>query len=358
MSGVDVVVPCYNYARFLPRCVDALLAQQGVDVRVLVIDDASKDGTPEVGRALAARDARVTFRRHETNLGHIATYNEGLLGWASAPYSLLISADDVVAPGAFARATAFMDAHPEVGVTYGMARVIRNDDAPPEPGPPDPETRILDGAGFLAHCCALAYCPVSTPTAIVRTSEQHAVGGYTPELPHSGDLEMWMRFALRGSVGVLRATQAYYRWHDANMGAAYYDRVLGDRREFMHACERVLDTGAARARFPDAPRWLAAMRAEVGRGALRAARVAFDRGDVAATRAWFEFATEVAPALRGSRAWWRSRASLAMGPAAFRALRAVSYRVRGLAPPPSTEGTHFTGFRAGETVGWWPGQAG
>jgi len=50
VSSVDVVIPCYNYARFLSRCVDSVLQQQGVDVRVLIIDDASSDDTPGLRR--------------------------------------------------------------------------------------------------------------------------------------------------------------------------------------------------------------------------------------------------------------------------------------------------------------------
>src|SRR5690606_779741 len=121
MSSVDVVVPCYNYAHFLPRCVGSILDQEGVDVRMLIIDDASPDDTPAVAQALAAQDSRVEYRRHATNLGHIATYNEGLLGWAQAKYSLLLSADDALAPGALARAAAVMDRDETIGMTYGMA---------------------------------------------------------------------------------------------------------------------------------------------------------------------------------------------------------------------------------------------
>jgi cellulose synthase/poly-beta-1,6-N-acetylglucosamine synthase-like glycosyltransferase len=99
MSAVDLVVPCYNYARFLSRCISSILSQADVDVRVLIIDDTSSDDTPEVGLRLAAMDSRVKFRRHEQNRGHIATYNEGLLEWATAKYSMLISADDLLAPG-------------------------------------------------------------------------------------------------------------------------------------------------------------------------------------------------------------------------------------------------------------------
>src|SRR5262249_2335677 len=76
MASVDVIVPCYNYGRFLEECVRSVLNQDGVDVKVLIIDDASSDNTPEVGRALAAADPRVEYRRHAANQGHIATYNE------------------------------------------------------------------------------------------------------------------------------------------------------------------------------------------------------------------------------------------------------------------------------------------
>ena len=50
MSSVSVVIPCYNYGHFLEEAVgSALTGQDGVDVRVLIIDDASGDGTFEQG---------------------------------------------------------------------------------------------------------------------------------------------------------------------------------------------------------------------------------------------------------------------------------------------------------------------
>src|SRR5262245_4914881 len=111
MSSVDVIIPCYNYARYVGDCARSVLDQPGVDVRVLIIDDASSDDTPTVGRELAA-DPRIEFRRHKQNIGHIATYNEGI-EWTSGDYLLLISADDMLAPGAVARAAAVMDRHPD-----------------------------------------------------------------------------------------------------------------------------------------------------------------------------------------------------------------------------------------------------
>src|SRR3954453_7878821 len=83
LSTVSVVIPCYRYGDYLPASVrSALDNQPGVDVRVLIIDDASPDDSADKAHALAASDDRIEVWVHEQNRGHIATYNEGLLEWA------------------------------------------------------------------------------------------------------------------------------------------------------------------------------------------------------------------------------------------------------------------------------------
>ena len=51
-----VVIPCYNYGRFLPASVGSALAQEEVAVDVLIVDDASPDGSGDIAEALAADD--------------------------------------------------------------------------------------------------------------------------------------------------------------------------------------------------------------------------------------------------------------------------------------------------------------
>src|SRR6185312_8610608 len=111
VNTVDVVIPCYRYARYLSQSVSSVLSQSGPSVRVLIIDDASPDETPAVAARLRAGDARVSVRRHEANAGHIASYNEGI-AWASAKYTMLLSADDYLLPDALARAVDLMDRYP------------------------------------------------------------------------------------------------------------------------------------------------------------------------------------------------------------------------------------------------------
>ena len=71
MSKVNVVVPCYNYGRFLADCVSGALDDQpGMDVRVLIIDDASQDDSAEIAQKHAASDDRVDVRVHRQQGPH------------------------------------------------------------------------------------------------------------------------------------------------------------------------------------------------------------------------------------------------------------------------------------------------
>lgn len=119
---VSVVIPCYNYGRFLADCVEGIVTQDGVDVRILIIDDASTDDSAAIAADIAAGDPRVDLVVHDRNKGHIATYNEGLLEWADGDYSVLISADDKLTPGSLQRATTVLEENPAVGFTYGAIR--------------------------------------------------------------------------------------------------------------------------------------------------------------------------------------------------------------------------------------------
>src|SRR5215831_19309230 len=148
---VDVLVPCYNYARFLPQCVASVLSQQGVDVRVLIIDDASTDNSADVGAELARQDARVEFVRHPVNKGHIATYNEGI-EWVDGTYWMLLSADDMLLPGALRRATDVMERHPNVGLTYGRAFLLRpHGEVPDSEDVQLGEHHLMTGLEYIAY---------------------------------------------------------------------------------------------------------------------------------------------------------------------------------------------------------------
>jgi glycosyltransferase involved in cell wall biosynthesis len=239
MAKFDVVVPCYNYGRFLTDCVRSILDQSVPDVRILIIDDASSDSSVDIARRLVDSDSRVQLIAHSTNKGHIATYNEGI-EWAASDYFLLLSADDLLAPGAFERAANVMDAHPEIGLTYGECPVWLRDR--PRPVIDPVQGLRWTKQDLVADMCRTASDFVATATAIARTSVQKTVGGYRPSLPHSGDLEMWLRFGAHAEVARIDAVQAIYRKHATAMSNAYLAEMLSEYTQRKAAFDSFFET--------------------------------------------------------------------------------------------------------------------
>ena len=312
MTQVDVVVPCYNYGRYLERCVKSVLDQPGVAVRVLIIDDCSTDETMDVGQRLAASDRRITYRRHATNHGHIATYNEGLLDWVTGDYCLLISADDVVAPGAIVRAALVLDHHPKVGLCYGHQIVFADEiPAAPRTAAVQAEVRISSGADFWYESCRTAQNVVSTPTAVVRTSIQQRVGGYKKDLPHTADFDIWLRIAGVANVAAIDATQAFKRMHGENMQVRHFARPIQDLQERWRALESAL--ADCRANLPDAPRLGHMFRRALSLEAFWAASAAFEAGQVALYEEWLTTARDIDPTIVRSGQWRRLKIKERMG---------------------------------------------
>jgi hypothetical protein len=332
MGGVDVVIPCYNYGHFLRESVESVLRQPGVDVRVLVIDDCSSDDSPQVGARLAAEDPRVEFRRHAVNRGHIDTYNEGLLDWARSEYSLLLSADDVLAPGALQRAVTLLDARPEAGMAYGRAICTLDPSSEPRFSTGGAGTTVISGTEFIRLSCELAMNIVPTPTAVVRTAVQKEVGGYRREFPHTGDMEMWLRFAARGPVGVVDDVQAYYRLHQGNMSITYRG-VQVDLRAKQDVFDRLLST-LEPADHRGAFKSLAYQ--GLARAACRRASAMLNEGDRGTNvRECLKLAEAFHPPIRWQRPYMVVRAKMLAGATVSRWATAASNRYRSAARQPA-----------------------
>lgn len=90
---ISVIVPVYNVEGYVQPCLDALLAQTWPKLELILIDDASTDGSGDVCEACAARDSRVRVVRFPENRGPSAARNEGVRR-ASGAYIAFVDADD------------------------------------------------------------------------------------------------------------------------------------------------------------------------------------------------------------------------------------------------------------------------
>ncbi|MBS1637646.1 MAG: glycosyltransferase family 2 protein [Bacteroidetes bacterium] len=94
---ISVIVPTYNYGRFIGECLDSLLQQTYANWECLVMDNASVDNTESIVRDYANHDARIRYHKLPENKGPSFARNQALKE-AKGEYILFLDADDLIAP--------------------------------------------------------------------------------------------------------------------------------------------------------------------------------------------------------------------------------------------------------------------
>src|SRR5947207_1112090 len=112
-AGVSVVIPAFNYARFLPAAIDSVLRQTFSDFEILVVDDGSTDDTPQVVASFTG--PRIRYIRQE-NAGLSAARNTGIRN-ARAPFVAFLDADDEWLPDFLAT---MLDAFETLGEDFAI----------------------------------------------------------------------------------------------------------------------------------------------------------------------------------------------------------------------------------------------
>jgi glycosyltransferase involved in cell wall biosynthesis len=126
---LTVGVPVFNGALYLETAVSSVLAQSFRDLELIISDNASTDATGEIGRALAAADPRVSYRRNAENVGLSGNLNL-LVPLARGRLFKWATADDVLRPGYLERCVAALDADPAVVLAYPRTDFVDGDGAP------------------------------------------------------------------------------------------------------------------------------------------------------------------------------------------------------------------------------------
>jgi glycosyltransferase involved in cell wall biosynthesis len=154
---VTVAFPVFNGERYVTGALEALLAQTFEDFELLISDNASNDGTPDICRSFAARDSRVRYVRHEVNRGLVWNH-DFTLREARGTYFTWANHDDLHAPEFLERCVAAMDADPGLVHCNTQTRVI---DAEGQPvgsisgsftiASPEPHERLREVVGLGTH---------------------------------------------------------------------------------------------------------------------------------------------------------------------------------------------------------------
>lgn len=222
---VSVVVPNYNYARFLDQRMQSILSQSFADFELIYLDDASTDDSETV-IARYLTDSRVRKIVNKVNSGSpFKQWNKGVRE-ARGEYIWIAEADDYADEQFLKTLVGCLDRSPNAGVAYCQSVLVNesNDVV----GSQGTWMRELDAnrweSDFEANGreeCGLYLvrrCTISNASAVVfRKAVFEAAGGANPRLRASGDWLLWVNMLLRSDLVYVSQTMNYFRKHVASV---------------------------------------------------------------------------------------------------------------------------------------------
>ena len=210
---ITIVIPTFNRSGLLLRAVDSVRQQTWPNWKLVVVDNASADDTPEVMAELMRSDGRIRYHRHPENIGMLANWEFAISQVDTAHFSLLCD-DDYLLPDFFQAAAREMARHPELGLCFGFANVV-DDEGKKISIAPNPMVPGYYPAGAGAAAMMAMQHP-ATPAIVFRTECFKAAGGIDRNSLYVADLDMILRVAIMYPVKFFEEESACYVVHAGN----------------------------------------------------------------------------------------------------------------------------------------------
>lgn len=284
---ITTVIPTYQRPHLLKRAVLSALEQSGVSPRVCVFDNASGDETAHVVTDLATADPRLSYHCHEKNLGAAANFEYGLKS-VETPFFSILSDDDYLLPGFYARALEDLARHPEAmfwaGLTLNVDEQGNIWDARVSRWPREGLFAPPEGLMRMMHGLSPAWTGI-----VFRREVLELVGLPDQEVLGPSDLDYVLKVAARFPFLLYKAPVAVFTLNAASFSATQPLSSFwpGWQKMFTNlAAERHLEPG-------DREEALAALHGD-------ARRMLFRRGANAIAQGRYDYARDAAAALNTS----------------------------------------------------------
>jgi glycosyltransferase involved in cell wall biosynthesis len=258
---LNVAVLTYNRPQMLRQTLDSILAQDFPDFRVIVLDNASTDDTPQVVQSYVERDARVRHERNVKNIGMMRNWNRAFARNRS-PFICVFHDDDIMLPGFLAKTVAALERYPSAGfavvemqyIDQSGAVIGLHDFAELPKG-------MMSGLNLLELAVEGRYLGMFPPTMVMRASALAGVGPLdSPHTKYQDDINFYNRVAAKSDVVLIPEVLVQYRVHGGSDTAAMRDGCAiagwyGENSERIDAATLLLESD--RAADPAYRRWLA-----------------------------------------------------------------------------------------------------
>jgi glycosyltransferase involved in cell wall biosynthesis len=225
---VSVLIKTFNHYAYVRQTIESVLTQSFQDFEIVVTDDGSTDGTPELLREFT--DPRIHIETFARNEG-ISTAMNATIARARGRYLAILNSDDWALPDRLQRQVAFLEAHPNVSLVFGLPRPVDEAGNPAEAFNdftiplrfPDFSRR-----SWLRHFFFHGNC-LCAPTAMIRREAYAAAGPYDARLTSLQDFDMWVRMLVAGyEIWLMSEQVTAFRVRDgnANLSAPRPDTML------------------------------------------------------------------------------------------------------------------------------------
>lgn len=224
---VSVVIPNYNYAKYIAATVDSVLSQTYRKIEVIVVDDESKDNSLEVLGAFGDRIQVIA----QKNGGVSRARNNGAAA-SLGDFLAFLDADDIWLPTKIERQMERMREDESVGLVHCSMTYIDPDDnvlgeiTEGTEGNVGDKMLRFDGGGVIG----------AGSTSLIRKEVFDEVGGFDVRMSTAADWDISYRIAAKHTVAVVLEPLVLYRQHNTNMhgniGAMEHDMTLGMKKAF------------------------------------------------------------------------------------------------------------------------------
>jgi alpha-1,3-rhamnosyltransferase len=216
---VSIVIPSYNHRLYVEQAVESAVGQSGEGFRleVLVVDDGSTDGSPELLSALSSRlGFRLVLKRNE---GLCATLNRAVREHAKGDFIAIMASDDIMIQGKVSKQLSELRSNPRAGLVYARARSFTAN------GEGDVRPNILHRGIVTAPLTIYNFVPAGT--VMYSRDVFDAIGGYDRDGMLLEDWDFMIRASRVTEFCAVDEVLLRYRIHDSGaMVKARRDRRL------------------------------------------------------------------------------------------------------------------------------------
>jgi glycosyltransferase involved in cell wall biosynthesis len=227
MPTIEVIIPAYNAAKYLPIAIESVMAQTFEDWGILLVDDGSTDNTAEIVAPYIERLGPKIKYIKQPNAGLPAARNTAIRN-STAEFLALLDADDIWLPCRLAESLKSFENKPRVGLSYSFVSLI------------DENGEILKvfdniqphAEGNIAPYIYTRDVQLPCPTITFRRSCIDEVGFFDETMRATEDRDLWLRIALKYEIGLVRTVLALYRTSPDSM-TRDPDRMLQAQLQFI-----------------------------------------------------------------------------------------------------------------------------